>query len=115
MSVMCCVCVSDSYIINSLVGFQFIGFGYLFIFQDSLEGEPEVLLDLNALSEDGTVALSTYSVSEDAKYLAYALSSSGSDWVTIKVMHIKDQNVEPDTLSWVSNALCLCLKLKWAY
>ncbi|XP_057435121.1 uncharacterized protein LOC130727869 isoform X2 [Lotus japonicus] len=69
--------------------------------QDSLEGQAEVLLDPNALSEDGTVALSTLSVSEDAKYLAYALSSSGSDWVTIKVMHVEDKNVVPDTLSWV--------------
>lgn len=69
--------------------------------QDSLEGEPEVLLDPNALSEDGTVSLNTFSVSEDAKYLAYALSSSGSDWATIKVMRIEDKTVEPDTLSWV--------------
>ncbi|RYR48721.1 hypothetical protein Ahy_A07g034786 isoform C [Arachis hypogaea] len=70
--------------------------------QDSLEGEPEVLLDPNALSEDGTISLNTLSISEDAKYLAYGLSSSGSDWVTIKVMRIADKNVEPDTLSWVS-------------
>lgn len=69
--------------------------------QDSLEGEPHVLLDPNALSEDGTVSLNTFSVSEDAKYLAYALSSSGSDWATIKVLRIEDKNVEPDTLSWV--------------
>ncbi|KAK7351788.1 hypothetical protein VNO77_11482 [Canavalia gladiata] len=69
--------------------------------QDSLEGESEILLDPNALSEDGTVSLSKLSVSEDAKYLAYALSSSGSDWTTIKVMRIEDRNVEPATLSWV--------------
>lgn len=61
----------------------------------------EVLLNLIGLSEDRTVSLNTYDVSEDAKYLAYALSSSGSDWVTIKVMQIKDKKVEPDTLSWV--------------
>lgn len=73
-----------------------------------MEGEPEVLLDPNALSEDGTVSLNTFSVSEDAKYLAYALSSSGSDWATIKVMRIEDKTVEPDTLSWVSMALCIC-------
>lgn len=69
--------------------------------QDSLDGKPEVLLDPNQLSEDGTVALSTYSVSEDGKYFAYALSKSGSDWVTIKVMRIEDRNAEPDNLSWV--------------
>ncbi|KAF9686650.1 hypothetical protein SADUNF_Sadunf02G0011400 [Salix dunnii] len=71
--------------------------------QDSLEGEPEVLLDPNGLSEDGTVSLNnnTLSVSEDAKYLAYGISTSGSDWVTIKVIRIVDKIVEADTLNWV--------------
>ncbi|KAL8144270.1 hypothetical protein V2J09_017302 [Rumex salicifolius] len=69
--------------------------------QDSLDGKPEVLLDPNELSEDGTVALNTYSVSENAKHFAYGLSASGSDWVTIKVMQIDDKKIEPDTLSWV--------------
>lgn len=69
--------------------------------QDSLEGEPEVLLDPNMLSDDGTVALSDYAVSEDAKYLAYGTSSSGSDWVTIKVIKIDDKSTEPDVISWV--------------
>lgn len=70
--------------------------------QHSLEAEAEVLLDPNALSEDGTVSLNTFSVSKDAEFLAYGLSSSGSDWVTIKVMRIQDRSVQPDTLSWVS-------------
>ncbi|KAK6131358.1 hypothetical protein DH2020_034899 [Rehmannia glutinosa] len=69
--------------------------------QDSLDGNPEVLLDPNTLSVDGTVALSAYAVSEDAKYLAYGTSSSGSDWVTIKVMRVDDKSTEPDTISWV--------------
>ncbi|GKB81346.1 hypothetical protein Tco_0948241, partial [Tanacetum coccineum] len=33
---------------------------------------------------DGTMALINYVVSEDAKYLAYALSSSRRDWITVK-------------------------------
>ncbi|XP_058725429.1 uncharacterized protein LOC131596705 [Vicia villosa] len=69
--------------------------------QDSLEGEAEVLLDPNVLSEDGTVSLNSLSVSKDAKFLAYGLSSSGSDWATIKVMRVHDKVVQPDTLSWV--------------
>ncbi|KAK2660831.1 hypothetical protein Ddye_007364 [Dipteronia dyeriana] len=73
----------------------------LYVQVDSLDGEPEVLLDPNTLSEDGTVSLNTISVSEDAKYLAYGLSTSGSDWVTIKVMRIEDRKVESETLSWV--------------
>ncbi|KAL5984088.1 hypothetical protein ACLOJK_018190 [Asimina triloba] len=69
--------------------------------QDNLEGKPEVLLDPNTLSDDGTVALSVASVSEDAKFLAYGVSASGSDWITIKVMRIDDKHTEPDSLSWV--------------
>lgn len=65
------------------------------------------MLDPNSLSEDGTVALSVTSVSKDAKFLAYGLSTSGSDWVTIKVLRVEDKNVEPDSLLWVSYAFRL--------
>lgn len=67
-----------------------------------MDGKAEILLDPNTLSEDGTVALSTYSISEDGKYIAYGLSKSGSDWVTIHVMSITDKKLMPDKLSWVS-------------
>jgi prolyl oligopeptidase len=76
-------------------------YSHMFLIQDSLDGEAEVLLDPNVLSEDGTVSLSSLSVSEGAKYLAYGLSTSGSDWSTIKVMRVEDKQVEADTLSWV--------------
>ncbi|KAJ3681936.1 hypothetical protein LUZ60_014509 [Juncus effusus] len=69
--------------------------------QDDLEGPAEVLLDPNTFSEDGTIALNTYSISEDGKYIAYGISESGSDWVSIKVMSIEDKQVQPDTILWV--------------
>ncbi|KAJ1693682.1 hypothetical protein LUZ63_010380 [Rhynchospora breviuscula] len=69
--------------------------------QNDVEGEAVVLLDPNKLSEDGTVALSITSISEDGKYLAYGISQSGSDWVSIKVMRIEDKQVLPDSISWV--------------
>lgn len=36
---------------------------------------PQVLLDPNTFSTDGTVALGDYSFSQDGKYLAYSISS----------------------------------------
>lgn len=73
----------------------------IFCVQDGVDGKPEVLLDPNTLSEDGTVSLKCLSVSEDAKCVAYGLSKSGSDWVSIHVMRIEDRQVLPYTLSWV--------------
>jgi prolyl oligopeptidase len=69
--------------------------------QNVATGKSEPLLDPNALSSDGTVALSTKRVSENAEFVAYGLSSSGSDWITIKVLRVHDRVTLPDTLSWV--------------
>ncbi|XP_012570848.1 uncharacterized protein [Cicer arietinum] len=73
----------------------------LYVHHNSFEGEAEVLLDPNVLKEDGTISLNIFSVSKDANFLAYGLSSSGSDWVTIKVMSVQDKLLHPHTLSWV--------------
>ena len=56
--------------------------------QDLLDSEPQVFLDPNKLSDDGTVALVGRSFSEDGELCAYSLSNKGSDWVTIKVKKI---------------------------
>ena len=73
---------------------------------DSLNGEPKVVLDPNLLSQDGTVALSGMSVSEDGKLLAYGLSSGGSDWQEWHVRDVETGRDLPDLLRWVkfSNA-----------
>jgi prolyl oligopeptidase len=63
--------------------------------------EPEVLLDPNLFSADGTVALADISVSKDGKYLAYSISSGGSDWNEIHVMNIETRKTLPDRIQWV--------------
>ncbi|MGV0108596.1 prolyl oligopeptidase [Nostoc sp. DSM 114160] len=67
----------------------------------TLDDQPQVLLDPNKLSEDGTVALSGLSISEDGKLLAYGLSSSGSDWQEWKVRNIETGEDLQDHLKWI--------------
>lgn len=70
---------------------------------DSLDSEADaqVLIDPNTLSADGTVSLAGAQVSYDAKYIAYGLSSSGSDWTEWKVREIESKVDLPDVLKWV--------------
>ena len=42
--------------------------------------EPEVFLDPNSFSEDGTTSLAGLSFSEDGSIIAYQISEGGSDW-----------------------------------
>ncbi|MDB4870952.1 MAG: Prolyl oligopeptidase [Gemmatimonadales bacterium] len=60
-----------------------------------------MLLDPNVLSPDGTVALSGQVPSHDGHYLAYSLSTSGSDWQELHVRDVNDARDLPDTLKWV--------------
>ena len=69
--------------------------------QDGRNSPPRVLLDPNTLSPDGTIALSGQEASDDGRYLAYSLSTSGSDW---QELHVRDVNTGrdlPDVLKWV--------------
>lgn len=69
--------------------------------QKSLDDEPEVLIDPNKFSEDGTIALGGISISNDAKYIAYQLSEGGSDWNEIHVRNIKTGEDLKDQISWI--------------
>ncbi|MFL5499094.1 MAG: prolyl oligopeptidase family serine peptidase [Gemmatimonadaceae bacterium] len=69
--------------------------------QDGRDARPRVLLDPNVLSTDGTVALSGTAASDDGRYLAYSLSTSGSDW---QELHVRDVNTGrdlSDVVKWV--------------
>ena len=72
----------------------------LFI-QAGLEGAPEVLIDPNTWSADGTVSLSVFVPSKDAKYAVYGISHSGSDWQEYKVMDLATKTTLGDTIEWV--------------
>ena len=68
--------------------------------QETLDGEPTVLLDPNKLSDDGTVSLGGISFSNDGKYMAYIIQRSGSDWVEIYVKDMATLELLPDHIEW---------------
>ena len=51
---------------------------------------PEVFIDPNTFSKDGTVALRGLSFTKDGSLLAYMITDGGSDWRKIIVMNTKD-------------------------
>ncbi|MFZ0171067.1 MAG: hypothetical protein WAL04_05220, partial [Acidimicrobiales bacterium] len=58
------------------------------------------LLDPNLLSSDGTVAVTALSVSADGRLVAYATSTSGSDWRTWRVRRVGDGDDLDDVVAW---------------
>ena len=68
---------------------------------ESLAAEPSVLLDPNTLSADGTVALSGIAISDNGQYLAYGLSTAGSDWIDYFVKNITTGEQLSDHLKWI--------------
>ncbi|PIM52447.1 S9 family peptidase [Roseateles chitinivorans] len=67
----------------------------------SLKDTPQVALDPNTLSKDGTVALTGGAVSRDGKLMAYGTAGAGSDWQTWKVRDLDTGKDLPDTIEWV--------------
>lgn len=68
---------------------------------EALDAEPRVLLDPNTLSQDGTVSLAGYAISDDGALMAYGLSRAGSDW---NDWHVRDVNTgedRADLVEWV--------------
>ena len=69
--------------------------------QKGLDAAPEVLIDPNTWSNDGTVRLVEFAPSRDARYAVYAISKSGSDWLEYRVLDIETKAPLPDRLEWV--------------
>jgi prolyl oligopeptidase len=72
--------------------------------QPALDAAPRVLLDPNALSPDGTVALSGTAVSRDGKLLAYGLARAGSDWQEFRVRDVASGRDRDDLIRWAKFA-----------
>jgi len=69
--------------------------------QKGLDGEPEVFIDPNQLSPDGTIRIHIAGISNDDKYVAIMRSEAGSDWREIRVMEIASKKELDDRIRWV--------------
>ncbi|VAX39745.1 Prolyl endopeptidase [hydrothermal vent metagenome] len=76
---------------------------YVLYRQQTLDATPQVLIDPNQWSEDGTVALSGTAFSDDGKYLAYGVQKSGSDWRTWHIMEIETGKILKEELNWLKS------------
>lgn len=74
---------------------------YVLYMADGVNGEPEVLIDPNTLSEDGTVSMASTELSPKASFLAYMLSDGGTDWKTIHVRDTSKKSDLPDTIKGI--------------
>jgi len=69
--------------------------------QKGLDGKPEMVIDPNKLSTDGTTRMVQFNLSKDGRYAAYALSKGGSDWQDILIMDMNTLQTLSDKCEWV--------------
>lgn len=69
--------------------------------QKGIKGKPEILIDPNKLSIDGTVALQATAFSKKQRYFAYAVSASGGDWQEINILDFNTKKLLSDKIEYV--------------
>ncbi|WP_261904821.1 prolyl oligopeptidase family serine peptidase [Vibrio fortis] len=81
------------------------------LYRSKAGGEPEVFLDPNTFSQDGTTSLGSVSFSKSNTLVAYSISEGGSDWRKIFVIDAETkEQLEPEIVdakftgvSWLGN------------
>lgn len=81
------------------------------IYRQKENETPEVFLNPNEFSKDGTISLGGLSFSDSGNIVAYSISEGGSDWRKIIVMDVSSKKIMEDTiidvkfsgLSWKKN------------
>ena len=66
--------------------------------REGVDGKDRVLVDVNQLAADGTIALDWFYPAEHGKYVAYGTSSSGSEMSTLHIIDTRTGSVLPDTI-----------------
>jgi prolyl oligopeptidase len=66
--------------------------------RERLDGDDRVLVDINKMSSDGTVALDWWFAAEDGKYVAYGTSASGSEESTLHLIETATGKQLPEAI-----------------
>ncbi len=67
---------------------------------ETLHGDVQIVLDPNTFSEDGTTAITSWSVSEDGTKVAYVITEGGSDWQKIRIRDVAAGEDSAETLDF---------------
>ncbi len=73
----------------------------VYFLQAGETGEPQLLLDPNRLSADGTTRVASFTFDGAGTRIAYMISQSGSDWQQIRVMNLATRLDLADRIDWV--------------
>ncbi len=68
------------------------------LYRQKESGEPEVFLDPNKFSADGTTSLAGIDFTHDGSLAAYQISEGGSDWRKVIILNTQTKNLRDDTL-----------------
>jgi len=64
---------------------------------------PELLLDPDSWSKDGTIRFAGYEFSHDGKWMAFMRSDAGSDWKQVLIMDLASKQILKDTIRWTKS------------
>ena len=68
------------------------------VYRQKGDGDPEIFLDPNTFSEDGTTSLAGLRFTKDGSLAAYMISEGGSDWRKGLVINTETKEIVEDTL-----------------
>ncbi|MGH9556255.1 MAG: prolyl oligopeptidase family serine peptidase [Terriglobales bacterium] len=77
--------------------------------REGVDGKDRVMVDVNQMAADATVALDFWQPSEDGKYLAYGTSPSGTEHSTIRILETETGKLLDEEI-YVGRALGLAWK-----
>jgi prolyl oligopeptidase len=69
--------------------------------REGMEGEEKVLIDPNQLDASGTTSIDIAGISQNNQYVAINISKAGSDWRTMRIIRLDNQQMLEDQLEWV--------------